>query len=122
MDDPIFKDCCSRTSGKIEKIYGRTKNDKAVLNWTTTYEQEAKSFEVERAGKDLQFNKLASIHASGSSLTETNYDWTDAQPLNGLNYYRLVLVNNDETKEYFEIKKLYAPAVGKDLVIISNPF
>jgi hypothetical protein len=107
---------------KLKKFTAELKNAEALLNWTTTYEQETKSFEVERAGKDLQFKKLASIHASGSSLIETNYDWIDQQPLNGFNYYRLVLINNDETREYFEIKKLYNPAAGKELVIISNPF
>jgi hypothetical protein len=45
----------------------------------------------------------------------------DDQPLSGDNFYRLVLMNLDGRKEYFDIKKLNNPTTWSGTVNIPNP-
>ena len=92
-----------------------------IVEWITTNESNTKEFKVERAGKDLQFRTLATIPASGSAISDRNYKWVDDLPIEGINYYRLQLVNLDNTKEYFEIRKVIATRDSKVTLLSSNP-
>jgi hypothetical protein len=69
----------------------------------------------------LKFAELGTLPASGNSSSDKSYRWIDNQPLKGINYYRLVLVNKDNSKEYFEIKKVFNKTQNDRLVIAPNP-
>ena len=96
--------------------------DKKVLaKWTTSYENNSKEFRVQRAGKDLQFRTVATVSAAGITNTDKSYVWVDEFPLNGINYYRLQLVNMDNASEYFDIKDVYASSDSKVNLLSANP-
>jgi len=96
--------------------------DKKVLaKWTTSNENNSKEFRVQRAGKDLQFRTVATVSAAGISNTDKSYVWVDEFPLNGINYYRLQLVNMDNASEYFDIKDVYASSDSKVNLLSANP-
>jgi len=87
----------------------------------TSSETNAKEFVIERAGSSLKFSEAAKLPASGGTTSNKSYRWVDQQPLKGINYYRLVLVNVDGTREYFEIKKVFNKASDQRIVVAPNP-
>jgi hypothetical protein len=72
------------------------KQDKLVqLNWSTATERDNAFFEIERSGTGFQFASIGQVPGNGNSVTIRRYDFTDDQPFNGLNYYRLKQVDFD---------------------------
>jgi hypothetical protein len=78
-------------------------NGKNILNWKTANEINSAYFNIERSGNGRDFAVIGTVNASGSSATEVSYSFTDAAPLAGINYYRLDMVDIDNSKEYSKI-------------------
>lgn len=69
-----------------------------LLNWQTAEEENVSHFEIERAGSELNFIKIGLKSALNSPGTN-NYTYEDTRPLNGVNYYRLMMVDKDGRRE-----------------------
>ncbi|OZI07836.1 hypothetical protein BWI93_12475 [Siphonobacter sp. BAB-5385] len=67
----------------------------AQLNWVTLQEKNTKSFEVEHSLDGRNWRNLGSVAAVGNSTTQQRYSYLDTDPANGLNYYRLRMVDFD---------------------------
>ena len=106
---------------KLSNFNAYIKDDKTTVDWLSSSEVNTKEFIIQRAGSNLKFGDVGSLPASGTSSSNKSYRWIDNQPLKGINYYRLVLVNKDNTKEFFEIKKVFNKAQGDRIVIAPNP-
>lgn len=79
-------------------------NNEVLLEWSTASELNSDYFAVERRGNDTEFKVVAEIAASGNSTTHKQYSALDAQPLAGINYYRLKQVDLDGTFTYYPVK------------------
>ena len=88
---------------KLISFSGRLNGTKVDLNWVTANELNTKQFEVERSGDGRTFSKLATVNARGNTNTPTSYDLVDPVPLQGVNYYRLKMVDVDGKFEYSQI-------------------
>ena len=108
---------------KLISFSGRLNGTKVDLNWVTANELNTKHFEVERGADGQVFTKLATVTAKGNSNTATSYDLVDANPLKGVNYYRLKIVDIDGKFEYSQIVIIRIDA-GVQLVtkVAPNPF
>jgi hypothetical protein len=106
---------------KITSYTARLDRGTAVVEWTTSNESNTASFILERAGSNQQYQVIAQTAAAGSSSSEKKYSLVDEQPKQGANFYRLVLVNADGAKEYFEVKKLNVPINWSGKINIPNP-
>lgn len=101
----------------------RALNGKAQLKWITTNEKDNLQFTIERAGADQRFQKLAVVPGSGTTDLEQVYEYTDHQPLENLNYYRLVQKDIDGKEKVVGTKRIMMRKDGKSLVTVSsNPF
>lgn len=78
-------------------------NSNALLNWQTGVEQNSDYFEIEHSsnGSDWQF--LGKVYTRGSNST---YSYTHNNPANGLNMYRLKMVDKDGTLSYSPVRTL----------------
>lgn len=65
------------------------------INWSTAQEQNSKEFVVERSTDQSNWSRVASVAANGSSHSTANYSATDQNPAQGVNYYRLKMVDID---------------------------
>lgn len=100
----------------------RLSQGKVTISWTTTYENNNAAFIIERTGTDPQFTEIGRVTATNNA-SGSQYQWIDASPLADLNQYRLVQIDQDGTKEYFDIKTIINRTQGtKPLVIVPNPF
>lgn len=78
-------------------------NTAIQLHWQTAFEQNSDHFNIERSNDGNQFLSLGSINASGNSQTMKDYYYTDYNPLNGINYYRLKQVDKDGNYKYSKV-------------------
>jgi predicted esterase len=107
----------------LQSYNARLINNKVEINWTTSDEKDNKSFMIERAGADQVFINIGTVAGAGNNTGLKNYSFTDYSPLNDLSHYRLVQVDIDGQKTYFDIKKIINRGNKENAVIVSpNPF
>jgi endoglucanase len=79
--------------------------DAVVLDWTTVNEKNTSHFEVERTGSlSGNWSLIDKVSAAGYSSSKLTYSDLDAHPLNGVNYYRLKMVDRDNQFTYSGIR------------------
>lgn len=69
-----------------------------LLSWTTANERNNRDFTVERSADAKNFTTIGTVatRAPGGTInTALQYSFTDLQPLNGVNYYRLKQTDKD---------------------------
>ncbi|GGM95189.1 hypothetical protein GCM10010967_30740 [Dyadobacter beijingensis] len=67
------------------------------LDWTTSEESNSKIFEVQSSKEGRNWLKIGEVSAAGESSVTTHYHFTDLFPFFGRNYYRLKMIDHDET-------------------------
>lgn len=77
------------------------------LNWSTTYESNSDYFIVEHSRNAKDWNTLSKIIAAYQSSSLKNYGFSHDSPSEGANYYRLKVVDQDQSYAYSTIRALY---------------
>ncbi|HEX2845900.1 MAG TPA: T9SS type A sorting domain-containing protein [Chitinophagaceae bacterium] len=75
-------------------------SDNASLNWTTSNEDKADYFVVEKSKDGTDFIAIDTVKAKGRSSTTQRYVSSDQQLNPGINYYRLKIVDLDQRSSY----------------------
>ena len=78
----------------------------AHLKWATTEEINAERFDIERSLDAKNWNLIGQKAAAGESKNLHHYTHTDISPKNGINYYRLKMIDRDATFAYSLIKNI----------------
>ena len=92
----------------------------AVLKWTTASEENSMAFEVQRSADSKNWNFITRVSANVNSNAEKAYQYVDIAPLSGSNYYRLKMVDADNTFAFSSIRYLkFDGAAGT--VLYPNP-
>ncbi|MBE9465487.1 T9SS type A sorting domain-containing protein [Dyadobacter subterraneus] len=78
----------------------------ASLNWSTTYESNSDYFDVEHSTNAKDWNTLSKITAAYQSSGLKNYGFSYGSPSPGANYYRLKMVDKDQSYAYSTIREL----------------
>lgn len=78
----------------------------AALSWTTSEETNSDRFDIERSQNGKNWAKIGSLASHKESNVNQYYSFVDAAPLRGDNYYRLKMVDLDETFAYSRIENL----------------
>jgi hypothetical protein len=116
-------DCGNPLAAQLISFIGRIANEKAVLEWTTTGENESFYFDVEKSYDGANFSVIATVNSYNDSTSELNtYSFTDPQQLAGRTYYRIVMRNDRSQSKYSRIIQL---AVNPDVfsfIAVINPF
>ncbi|MFT4062584.1 MAG: T9SS type A sorting domain-containing protein [Edaphocola sp.] len=102
---------------------GKLQADNTVLlQWQTATETNSHHFEIERSGNGKDFAPIGKMAASGNSNARHSYQFTDAQPLNGTNHYRIKQVDNDGNFTYSSVLPVnVAAARQQGFYIVNNP-
>jgi Secretion system C-terminal sorting domain len=69
------------------------------LAWQTASEKNNAFFAIERSVDGDVFSKIGEVKGNGTSTITQNYQYTDAAPVKGINYYRLRQVDFDGTED-----------------------
>lgn len=100
-------------------------NNTVKLNWVTEQESNSKEFVIEKSTDGSNWSVIDIVNAAGYSSSKINYTTTDNNPVKGINYYRLKMLDNNNRFEYSAIRTVFfssryqvtvAPNPAKDFV------
>lgn len=80
-------------------------SQKALLKWSTASEKNFSHFSVEKSADGINFTRIGTVNARGSSSAPASYEFHDYD-FNRTSYYRLKMVDIDGTHEYSQIRAL----------------
>ncbi len=95
------------------------KNQGIQVEWNTQNEANMDHYEVERSADAVQFTKLGTVTASGNA--SNNYNWLDAAPANGSNYYRIRSLERSGRAAYSRTLKVDMGKVCISISAYPNP-
>ena len=105
----------------MEYFKGIPQDGKHLLNWKANCSSASVTFEIQRSTDGQHFSTIHSLTASQARCAQP-FDYTDAQPENGINYYRIKIIDVDAKATYSNIISLIHKIKGMDIVNISpNP-
>jgi hypothetical protein len=110
---------------------GVKQGSKALLQWTTTQENDTKLFEVQKSINGRLFLPIGLVPAKNSTEETTDYSFVDCLPLPGTNYYRLKeyetltrsTLSNTVSLTFappLKVVILPNPAIGSTNLIVTN--
>jgi hypothetical protein len=93
------------------------------LSWSTSQESNSSHFEIEYSVDGTHFTKTGNVAAAGNSSNERNYTFDHLNPVTGINYYRLKMVDKDGKFTYSNIVSVNVNIKGNMLTsIYPSPF
>ncbi|MEO5892884.1 MAG: T9SS type A sorting domain-containing protein [Ferruginibacter sp.] len=99
-----------------------TLQDKTVLlNWQTVSEQDLAGFTILRSANGSNFLPIGYVNAKGNSNVKVDYSTIDGQPLHGINFYRLRMVDKDGTITFSNIVTVNVNGEVFSLRVFPNP-
>ncbi|CAG5008283.1 hypothetical protein DYBT9275_04234 [Dyadobacter sp. CECT 9275] len=99
------------------EAYGR----EAQLSWETSWERNSKEFIVERSGDLKEFIQVGRVAAAGNTTSRRQYSFVDKTPENGANYYKLKMVDQDNSVEYSQVKDVIIRSDVSSVLLSPNP-
>jgi hypothetical protein len=87
------------------------------VEWKVENEINISSYEVERSTDGTHFTKSGAVVAGGTSL----YNWLDAYPLTGDNFYRIKSIGNRGAVQYSRIVKVSSVKGKTGFTVYPNP-
>lgn len=94
-------------------------NEGVVNKWVTANEINVTHFNIQRSSNGIDFYNINKIAAKNESYNE--YSFTDVQPLNGKNIYRLEVVDKDGKITYSKTLQITLNIKPEALNIYPNP-
>ncbi len=93
---------------ELAAFNGKYENEKVTLTWATASEKANDRFEVSRSTNGVNFEKLGTVKAAGTTSAKTDYNFVDATVnAAGLVYYRLSNVDANGKVENSKVIAVY---------------
>ncbi len=92
------------------------------LKWRTETEENTSHFEILRSANGEDFERIGTMTAVGNSAEPVTYDFTDDSPVSGENYYKLRIVDLDDTYEFSETIVVKTGKNNGTIKAFPNPF
>jgi hypothetical protein len=99
----------------VEYFTGRRQDNKHLLAWRLTCNSSRITMEVERSADGRNFTTIGTVSAVQAQCAHP-FDFTDANPLSGINYYRLKTMDDNGTLKYSIVIALSNKQHGFELV------
>jgi hypothetical protein len=105
----------------IEYFKGVQADNKHLLSWKANCSSASVTFEIQRSTDGQNFTSINSITASQARCSQP-FDFTDDRPANGINYYRIKIIDVDGKSNYSNVISLTLKTKGIELLSLSpNP-
>ena len=96
-------------------------NYQIQLNWITISEINVKHYVVERSADGINFAPILKPTPANNTLSENNYRAIDEQPINDVNYYRIVSTDFDGKQNYSEVRSINKVGGEIEFKVFPNP-
>jgi len=131
-DQTISLTCPCTSTAPVELVYfkGDSKNNTAILTWSTAMEKNNDYFILERSDDAVSWNELGKIKGNGTSTSTNYYSYSDINPF-PVNYYRLKQVDYNGDYTYSHIANVnlsiittyvYSNQTDVNIKVISESF
>jgi uncharacterized repeat protein (TIGR01451 family) len=102
------------------KFKGSLKDDKSVLQWSLSEDENIASYEIEYSENGISFNKTGKVTAKDNGQIN-NYEFTDVTNLySSVRYYRIKIIQKGGSSTHSGIIRLNVQ--GLDIQVVPNPF
>jgi len=91
------------------------------LSWSAGQELNAGQFIVERNTAGADWTPIGTVAVKGYSSIASDYDFTDVNPLEGANNYRIRMMDKDGRTNYSKILTLSIADAAREISIYPNP-
>jgi hypothetical protein len=95
---------------------GRVNN----ISWSTAQELNTLVFIVERSNNGRDYSPIGQVTAAGNSNTTRSYSFIDNAPAKGINYYRIRIVDVDNSSKFSNIRNVRNEGTA-DITMYPNP-
>jgi len=115
--------CGVPLSSQLLSFSGRITNERAVIKWITTGEDEPLLFDVEKSTDGINFYLAGTVNSYNNYTSEqSTYPFTDPTPLAGKTYYRIRMKNMNGQSKFSRTIQLSAETDLLSFVSVINPF
>ena len=115
--DNIYFYAATVLAVELTTVKAKAVNNTTVLTWQTASEKDNAGFTIERSADATNFTAIGNVKGNGTTNATSDYTFTDATPLTGINYYRLRQADFNG-KESFS--KVVSVAFGKNVLVLRN--
>ena len=105
----------------ISSVRAYQKNPGIEVEWVMQGETDMDRYEVERSADGSSFSKVATVASLGNSSQAVNYNWFDASPLPGNNFYRIKSIDKAGKIKYSTIVKVSISKGIEGITVYPNP-
>ncbi len=102
-------------------ISAKQTNGGVQVDWTSKSETGMAAYEVERSTYGTTFAKVNTTTAVGNSTTAVNYNWFDANPSMGTNFYRIKAIDKAGNIKYSDIVNVRFGKGEPGIVVYPSP-
>ena len=89
--------CATVLPLRLLSFRGETQKNKSALNWSTTNEENFSHFIIEKSSSGFEWETIAKVKGKGRNNTPSLYSFLDNSKQNSINYYRLKMIDNDNS-------------------------
>ncbi len=93
----------------------------AVLEWETAMEKNNDYFDVERSADGSKFSSIGKVKSAGNGVDVHRYTFTDENPVQGHNIYRIRQVDFDKKSTTSEVKSVQLDCLVDGISVFPNP-
>lgn len=83
---------------RFKSMHAEAQENRSKISWIVLSEDNNDYFEVQRSADGKTFEQLVQVKGKGTSNEKTEYTAYDYNPLNGINYYRLLQFDKDGSR------------------------
>jgi trimeric autotransporter adhesin len=100
-------DCTAPLPIDLQSFTANKKGTKSLLNWQVASEKNLNLYQLERSTDGVIFSNIFEIKPKAYAVNEkVSYDYTDENPLSGINYYRLKALDKNGEYKYSKVVSL----------------
>jgi len=110
---------CTPLALELLSFTAQAKEKSVLLNWQTAAGINSKGYNPERSTDGIIFSKIGFVSASNNS--GGIYSFTDKDPFDGINYYRLKSISEDGEYVYSNINKVNFTSAQNTIIAYPNP-
>jgi hypothetical protein len=115
-------DCTPVLRTELLSFNGKLVNDKTNLSWSTSKEEQALQFIIERSFDGRDFTTTGMVNSYNTDEMINHYTFIDPSAINGKAWYRIAMVTPAGRKSYSSIIQLKKNMPDFDFGNVINPF
>ncbi len=105
----------------ISSIKAYETNKNIEVEWTVEDEINIDKYDVEKSTDGVAFTKVNAVNVIGINNSRNNYQWLDASPVQGNNFYRIKIYDHSGSIKYSTTVKVNTGKAAPGFIVYPNP-